>query len=134
MGKSGGSLFHVRPPSSSAKLNIRWKKGRFGSCEKWKRVITLVTEHVREKETESKRTIQPRLGGSVGWSIIPYTKRLQVRAPVRVHRGGNQLIFLSHIDVYLPLFPTKINKHILRRGFGGEDNSQYSISKLRKDH
>ena len=66
-------------------------------------------------------------GGSVGWSIILYTK-LWVRFPIWAHTevagsipvgactGGNQSMFLSHIDVSLSLslFLSKINKHILR--------------------
>ena len=68
-----------------------------------------------------KTQILPWLGGSVGWSMVLYPKRyrtfwigigpcrfdswsghiprLQVRSPVRAHMGGNQLMFLSHIDV-----------------------------------
>ena len=52
--------------------------------------------------------------------------RLQVQSPVRVHMGGNQLMFLSHISVSLSLsfslsLPpflslSKINKHILGWG------------------
>ena len=58
----------------------------------------------------------PWPGGSVGWSIIPYTKkgyrfapwsghipRLWVWSPVGAHMRGNRLIFLSHIDVSLCL-------------------------------
>ena len=29
--------------------------------------------------------LEPWPGGSVGWSIVPYTKRLQVQFPVRAH-------------------------------------------------
>ena len=38
-------------------------------------------------------------GVSVDWNVVPYTKGLQVRSLVREHIGGNQLIFLSHINV-----------------------------------
>ena len=37
----------------------------------------------------------PLLGGSVGCSIIPYTKRLHVWSPVREHTGGKKTMFLS---------------------------------------
>ena len=33
------------------------------------------------------------------WSIIPYTERLGVRFLVGAHMGGNQSMFLPHIDV-----------------------------------
>ena len=54
--------------------------------------------------------------GSVGWELLHKAKShqfnsqsgnmpgLQVWSPVRVHKRGNQLIFLSHIDVSPPLF------------------------------
>ena len=63
-----------------------------------------------------KSHIQPWSGGSIGWSIILYTKRLGVQFLVKAHMGGNWLMFLSHIDVSLSLSlpspPSKINKHI----------------------
>ena len=37
----------------------------------------------------------PWPSGSTGWSVIPYTKRSQVRFPVGAHIGGNQSKFLS---------------------------------------
>ena len=53
--------------------------------------------------------MRPWPGGSVGWSIVPYTKRLWVQSPVRAHMGDNPLMFLSHVDVSrLP--PPQINK------------------------
>ena len=42
--------------------------------------------------------MQPWLSGPVGWSIVPYTKRLQVQSLIRVHMGGNWS-FLSHIGI-----------------------------------
>ena len=54
-----------------------------------------------------KELFLPWLGGLSCWSIIPYTKRLQVQFPVRAHTrwqvqsllkacmGGNQLVLLS---------------------------------------
>ena len=39
----------------------------------------------------------PWSGGSVVWSIIPYTKRLQVCSLVRVQTGGHWSMFLSHM-------------------------------------
>ena len=71
----------------------------------------------------------PGLGGSVGWSIIPYTKRLKVQSPVRaLWEARDQcfsLIFsLTHfLPFSLPPFLffsfspspclSKINEHIL---------------------
>ena len=63
---------------------------------------------------------QPWPGGSVIWSITLCTKRLWVQPPVVVHMGGNQLMFLAHIDVSLSLLLSlflllsKINKYILK--------------------
>ena len=60
--------------------------------------------------------IQPWLGGSVGWSIVPYTKRLSVLIPVR-GMYGRQLInaSLSHWRLSLsqthPLVRFKIFFH-----------------------
>ena len=54
--------------------------------------------------------------GSVGWSVVPYTKRLEVRFPLRARLGGKQLMFLSHISECLslslppPSYLSKINK------------------------
>ena len=68
----------------------------------------------------------------VGWSVIPYTKRLWVRFPVRdmprlrfpalveAHTGGNQSMFQSHINVSLsvPFLSLKaMKKNVLRWGF-----------------
>ena len=33
--------------------------------------------------------------GSVGWSIIPYTKKLQVWFQVRAHKGGDKFLSLT---------------------------------------
>ena len=53
------------------------------------------------------------LCGSVGWSIIPYTKRLWVRSLVRVHAGCSWLMFLSYVNVsrtlFLSPFPTPLS-------------------------
>ena len=75
----------------------------------------------------------PWMGGSIGWSMVPYTQKVVglipslgtylgcrfVPWPVPV-QGYNQLMFLSHVDVSLSLsFPSSlfnINKHILRWG------------------
>ena len=75
----------------------------------------------------------PWPGGSVGWSIVLFTKRLQVQFPVKAHTQvvGSipswGVIRRQPIDVSLPLslslsplFPLSlknINKHILKRGF-----------------
>ena len=49
--------------------------------------------------------------GSVGWSIVLYTNRLQVRFLVGAHMGGNQSMFLL---LFLSLPPSlKIHKNIL---------------------
>ena len=39
---------------------------------------------------------RPWLGGSVGLSVVPYTKRLWVQSLVRVGTGCNRWMFLSH--------------------------------------
>ena len=53
--------------------------------------------------------------GSVGWSIILYTKELLLRSPVEAHTEGNQSLFLSlSLPFPLPLFLSKINKHTFR--------------------
>ena len=78
----------------------------------------------------------PWPGGSVGWSLIPHTKRLQVRSPVRAHASvvgsvpgwgasERQLMDVSLTKISLSPHPRhhpslsqgkkkKINKHILR--------------------
>ena len=68
---------------------------------------------------------KPWTGGSVGWSIVPYTKRLWVQSPVRSCAWGNRLMFVSQIDVSLShqcpptalLSLSEINKQILWWGF-----------------
>lgn len=56
------------------------------------------------------------LTGSVVWSVIPYTKRLQVRCPVRVCMVDNQsfpLTLMSDcLSLSLPFSHSKINKNI----------------------
>ena len=39
----------------------------------------------------------PWVSVSVGWSIVLYTKRLQVWSPVGVHTEGNLLMFLMFL-------------------------------------
>ena len=68
---------------------------------------------------------KPWLGGSVGWSIVPYTKscgfdsqsgnipRSWVQSPVGECSRGNSSMFLSLINVSLPLSLKKINKYTL---------------------
>lgn len=64
--------------------------------------------------------------GSVGWSIVLYTKGLQVRSPVRARtqaaglllfwgENGRQLTCVSHDDVSLSLF--QINKRTSGENF-----------------
>ena len=50
----------------------------------------------------SQKTV-PWPGGSVAWSIIPYTKKLPVQSPVEAQMLGSQSTFLSHIDVSFSL-------------------------------
>ena len=62
------------------------------------------------------RRYSPEQRDSVGWvsshkvkgywldSQSGHVTGLQVQFPVRVHMRGNQLMFLSHVDVSLPLF------------------------------
>ena len=79
-------------------------------------------------QVEIKYACIPWLGGSVSWSIIPRTRRLQVQFLVRAHNlgwgfypksGGNQSMFLC-LCLCLSLPPLsvlfKINKHILGWG------------------
>ena len=66
-------------------------------------------------------------GGSVDWSIVPYTKRLQGQFLVRAYSClagsilgwgayGGQLIDVSHIDIPLSFSLSPSSKHI--RGWG----------------
>ena len=43
--------------------------------------------------------LHPGPCGSAGWSIVPYTQMLQIWPLVGECTGGNQLMFLSYIDV-----------------------------------
>ena len=61
---------------------------------------------------KSKR-IRPLAGGSVGWRVVPYTKRLWVRFLDRGRTGGKQLVFASHINLSLSSFLSKIDEHPL---------------------
>ena len=79
---------------------------------KWNEIESL---SVWYSKTVCKRELQPWPGGSVGWDIILYTKRLRVQSSVGVCRGGNQSMFLFYINVLLslpllPSPPSKINK------------------------
>ena len=63
------------------------------------------------------------MGGSVGWSIVPYTERVQVQSPVRnIPRlwvqgaHGRQLIHV-YLSLPSPSSLSKINEHILGWGF-----------------
>ena len=75
-----------------------------------------------------KNAIQCWPGGLVGWSIVLYTKRLQVQFPVRPHAAGlipsqracgRLPIIVSHINISLSLSlvslhsSSQINKHFL---------------------
>ena len=71
----------------------------------------------RDGLTAIKTQLLPRPGGSVGCSVVLYTKSLQVQFLVRVCTGGNQSTFLSYIHVCVSLslpFSLKSIKHILR--------------------
>ena len=95
--------------------------------------------HTGQVKSSFLNDTSPWPGGSVVWSIIPYTKKvtglisgqgtyLSCRfypwSPVEVCSGDNKLMFLSHIHVCLSVFFSlslssssslcKINKHILR--------------------
>ena len=85
-----------------------------------------------EHAAKSRKAMLPWPGCLVGWSVILHTKsfnfqsehisRLQVQSPAEVCRGGNQLMFLYHVDVSRHLFLSslsKINKKktILRWGY-----------------
>ena len=62
----------------------------------------------------------PWPGGSVGWSIIQYTKRLQVQSPVGECTWGNWSMFIKQfLSLSLSLSISSslsINKRILRWG------------------
>ena len=72
-----------------------------------------------------KEVVQPGLSGSVGWRVIPHTKRLQVQSLVRAHTWvagsisvracmeGNGLMLLTSMFLCLSL---KINEYILGGG------------------
>ena len=66
--------------------------------------------HQRRVAVMSGRKSQALARGSVGWSIIPFAKMLWVQFPVGGHTVGNQLMFLSHFDVYLSLSPSLSNQ------------------------
>ena len=57
-----------------------------------------------------------RLSCSVDWSVLPCNRRLWFWLPVGVHTRGNQLRFLSHVNVSLfPFFSLKsINISLVR--------------------
>ena len=61
----------------------------------------------------------PKDCGFDPWS--GHIARLQAESPVKVHTRGNQSMFISNIDVNVPLSLhfslSKINKHILGWGF-----------------
>ena len=91
---------------------------------------------------------QPWQSGSLDWSVAPYTKRLQVRSPIRAHAYvlgsipswgcmyGRQLINVSlshrcfsfsfYVCLSLSFSLSKINKHILGRGFKKKDKIPHS--------
>ena len=54
----------------------------------------------QKKENKGNTQVYSWLGGSVGWSAIPYTKRLWVPSPVRARVGG--AMFLSHVSLLYP--------------------------------
>ena len=56
--------------------------------------------------------------GSVGWSTIPCTTGLWVQSRVGARMGGNRSVFRSlSLSLSPPFSLSKINKHVLRRGF-----------------
>ena len=63
--------------------------------------IQILLELNVDKQTKKKTRVW--LGGSVAWSIVPYSKRLWVSFPIRARMGGNLSMFLSHIHVSLSL-------------------------------
>ena len=98
--------------------------------------------HTRDISTDhklpwrNKRKRWALAGGSVGWSVIPYTKRLGfdswsghiprlwVQSPIRPGcvLEATDGLFFSYIDVSLSL--SLINKHILRWGLNKKENDE----------
>ena len=60
----------------------------------------LLNEHNKSRWSISKTLLWLRCG-SVGWSIVPYTKRLGIWFPLRAHMGGNQLSFSLPLSLYI---------------------------------
>ena len=74
------------------------------------------------KTNESKCVVRSLPGGPGDWSIVPYTKRLQISFPVRhvpgAHAGATDqcfsltlmLLTSMSLSLSLPSSPSKINK------------------------
>ena len=105
-------------------LNLTWNPPNIK-----RRRQTLVTPFCRKRNKGSEGFTGSRsngkkvtwLGGSVGWSVVPYTKRLWVQFPVRAHTQVAGLIpswgtyGRQPMDVSLSFLSSlsQINKHIL---------------------
>ena len=62
-----------------------------------------VLKIVSEKAFIRSIYYSPDWCGSVGWASSSKVERSLIQFPVRVHARGNQFMFLSHINVSLPL-------------------------------
>ena len=53
----------------------------------FKKMLLILTANICETKNRIFKIIQvkPQPGGSVGWKVVTYTKRLQGRFPVRAH-------------------------------------------------
>ena len=96
-------------------LNEEIKKGELGNFMEIQLLILLEQKvNVRNDKVEQKE-YEPWPGGSISCSITLHNKglwvrfrlghipKLQVQSPVEAYMGGNQSMFLSYIDVSLPL-------------------------------
>ena len=88
-------------PSSFQPASNSQHQSSFLALEPWFSNLSVPQNHLAG--SVKIKIARPWPGGSVGWSIIPYTKRFWVRSPVGMHTGGNWSMFLSHFDVSLSL-------------------------------
>ena len=59
--------------------------------------------HCCPKSQNVLKTLLPWPCGSVGWTVVPNTQRLQVRSLVGAGMGDSRWLFLLHIDASLSL-------------------------------
>ena len=87
---------------TSSGCRRRGARGRPASTGKWPGRVQGSWGQLPSMEIiPLQRRFPPWPGVSVGFSVIPCTKRSQVPSLVRVRPGGNPLIFLSQVSVSL---------------------------------